>query len=80
MHPQEHLELLSKQYVDTIEKLNKINKEFNPIKDNLEIYKIKYEEKEKELFKLTEDYSKIKTKLSHISTRNVNKRIKAREN
>ncbi|XP_072051465.1 uncharacterized protein [Amphiura filiformis] len=66
--------------------MDKLINQFDPVKSDLQKYIQKYREKEREMATLQEEYEQIlsnltkaKDKLSHLNTRNVNKRIGTRE-
>eukprot|EP00057_Strongylocentrotus_purpuratus_P029094 XP_011683568.1 PREDICTED: uncharacterized protein LOC105447354 isoform X1 [Strongylocentrotus purpuratus] len=70
---------LQDSFVFLCKKMKQITAEFDPTCQELNAYKKKYEEKEKELLELEKKLVACQGKLQKVNARNVNKRIKRRD-
>lgn len=76
---QQLLANLEKKYHEVQTDLQELNKQFEPLSHDVECYKKKYNEASNKLEEVEKAYSKAKEKLGKFNVRNVNKRIKRKE-
>lgn len=78
-HLSKSLDALTEEKQQILQELDELTKNFNPVKHELEEYTKKYEKARTELSSIQVRYNDTIKKMSNTSTRNINKKLKRRD-